>query len=181
MEGALQGSETGVPAVTERGNGAIRGADGRFLPGNPGGPGNPRAARVAELRRAFLEGITEDDLREIVAGLTEKAKRGEISAVTVLFDRLFGKVDCSYFPDVAEPISDELTKVRETRAALEAERERLKDERKVIETRWRALQDRLSVEQKKAALTAAVQAMERGKPIPAEALAALTERHPFFE
>lgn len=64
---------------------------GRFTPGNPGGPGNPHAKRVAELRSAVLEAVTADDLRAVIGKLLERAKAGELGAVEILFDRVFGK------------------------------------------------------------------------------------------
>jgi len=172
MEGVSQGAE----AVTERGDGAFRGPDGRFLPGNPGGPGNPRAAQVAELRRALLEAVTPDDVRGIVAGLVERAKHGDHHATLAVLDRLFGKVSEDWFPDAPNPVPDELARLRAARDELEAERERLKAEREIITTRWRALLDRLAVEQKKAALGAAERAVEKGKPIPPDAADVLKER-----
>ncbi len=67
-----------------------RDAQGRFLPGNKGGPGNPFGKRVANLRKALMDAVTEDDLTEVVESLIAKAKSGDIAAIKVLFDRLFG-------------------------------------------------------------------------------------------
>lgn len=68
-----------------------RDARGRFMEGNPGGPGNPHAAQVGRLRSALLDAVTEDDMRQIVAALVEKAKGGSIQAARVLFDRVLGQ------------------------------------------------------------------------------------------
>lgn len=64
---------------------------GRFAVGNSGGPGNPHARRVAALRSALLESVTEADLRAIVAKLVERAKQGDLVAARGLFDRIFGR------------------------------------------------------------------------------------------
>ena len=63
---------------------------GRFAQGNAGGPGNPYARRVAELRSALMDAVTEDDLRAVVAKL-KKAKEGDIAAIREVLDRALGK------------------------------------------------------------------------------------------
>jgi ribosomal protein L17 len=37
-----------------------------------------------------MDAVTEDDLTEVVESLITKAKNGDIAAIKVLFDRLFG-------------------------------------------------------------------------------------------
>jgi len=64
---------------------------GRFTAGNAGGPGNPHAAQVGRLRSALLNAVTEDDIREVAAALVGKAKKGDVVAARVLFDRVLGK------------------------------------------------------------------------------------------
>ena len=51
-----------------------RDAGGRFAEGNPGGPGNPYPRRVAALRRALLDCVTEDDIKAIAKAVIEEAK-----------------------------------------------------------------------------------------------------------
>ena len=68
-----------------------RTARGRFAPGNPGGPGNPYAKRVADLRAALLESVTEADIRAVARALVKRAKAGEVPAIRELLDRLVGK------------------------------------------------------------------------------------------
>jgi hypothetical protein len=75
---------------------------GRFTKGNPGGPGNPFARRVALMRQTMLEAVSDEDLREIVAALVNRAKRGEKDSVQILFDRLFGKPAAAPDPDRVE-------------------------------------------------------------------------------
>lgn len=71
------------------GNG--RDARGRFTKGNPGGPGNPAAKRVAALRMALLEAVTEDDMRVIVRRLVKEAKAGNIQAAREVLLRTLGR------------------------------------------------------------------------------------------
>ncbi len=68
-----------------------RGADGRWLPGNPGGPGNPLAKRTAEIRQAVYDAVTAEDLRAIVKALVAQAKAGDVPAAREVLDRLLGK------------------------------------------------------------------------------------------
>ena len=82
------------------GNG--RDATGRFTKGNAGGPGNPFARRVALMRQTMLEAVSDEDLREIVRALVDRAKQGENGSVQILFDRLFGKPVAAPHPDRVE-------------------------------------------------------------------------------
>jgi len=68
-----------------------RDEQGRFIVGNAGGPGNPHAAQVGRLRSAVLSAVTEGDMREVVVALVGKAKKGDVVAARVLFDRVLGK------------------------------------------------------------------------------------------
>ena len=79
---------------------------GRFTEGNPGGPGNPQAKRVGELRFALLGAVTEDDVREVIASVVQKAKDGDMVAARVLFDRVLG-------PAVAADILERITALEE--------------------------------------------------------------------
>lgn len=82
---------------------------GRFTEGNAGGPGNPHGGQVARLRAAFFAAVTEDDLREIVADLVERAKGGDARAAREVLDRTVGKprlsVDLTTMGDRALPIN----------------------------------------------------------------------------
>ena len=68
-----------------------RNAQGRFVAGNSGGPGNPHAQRVAAVRAALMEAVTDEDLRQIVQALVLKAKGGDTMAAREILDRLLGK------------------------------------------------------------------------------------------
>jgi hypothetical protein len=80
---------------------------GQFAKGNPGGPGNPHAKRVAWLREALLEAVSEDDLRAIARTLVKKAKGGDLPAIRELLNRVIGKA-----PDDAEASPPEVILVR---------------------------------------------------------------------
>ena len=80
---------------------------GQFAKGNPGGPGNPHAKRVAWLREALLEAVSEDDLRAIARTLVKKAKGGDLPAIRELLNRVIGKA-----PDDAEASPPEVIVVR---------------------------------------------------------------------
>jgi len=64
---------------------------GRFTTGNTGGPGNPYAQQVGRLRSALMSAVTEDDIRAVVEALVKKARKGDVTAARVLFDRVLGK------------------------------------------------------------------------------------------
>lgn len=63
---------------------------GRFKAGWRGGPGNPYVKRVAALRAALLNSVTEKDIRQVVAALLSQAKQGDVTAIRELFLRLLG-------------------------------------------------------------------------------------------
>src|SRR5260370_41631105 len=68
-----------------------RDARGRFAAGNPGGRGNPLARRVAELRKGLLETVTDEELRIVAGQLMGKAKFGDLAAMKLLFQDVWGK------------------------------------------------------------------------------------------
>ena len=53
-----------------------RDVHGRFRKGNPGGPGNPFARKVAALRKALLDSVSEQDLKEIVVDAEAEGAAG---------------------------------------------------------------------------------------------------------
>ena len=75
---------------------------GKFIPGNPGGPGNPYARASAEMRKAFMEAVTIEDMKAIARTLCERAKKGEIPAIAILLDRALGKVNPAPDPDTLD-------------------------------------------------------------------------------
>jgi hypothetical protein len=70
-----------------------RGEGGRFAKGNRGGPGNPYAAKVARIRAAFLDAVSEEDIRAIVGKLVDEAKAGNLAAAREIFQRTIGTPD----------------------------------------------------------------------------------------
>jgi hypothetical protein len=83
-----------------------RDASGRFAKGNAGGPGNPYPRRVAALRQALLECVTEDDIRAIAKAVIEEAKGGNIAAAKIIFQYTLGKPDSAINMDLRAPISN---------------------------------------------------------------------------
>ena len=82
-----------------------RNTDGRFAKGNAGGPGNPYARRVAALRRALLDCVTEDDIKAIAKAVIEEAKDGNIAAAKIIFQYTLGKPDSAANLDMPAPIA----------------------------------------------------------------------------
>src|SRR3954451_24978727 len=68
-----------------------RAANGTFAVGNPGGPGNPHVRRLAAMRRAILEAVSAEDVREIMAVLVAKAKEGDREAAKIVLHYTLGK------------------------------------------------------------------------------------------
>ena len=69
-----------------------RNSQGQFEKGHGApGPGNPYARHVARIRSLILEAVSDDDLKDIVQALVEKAKGGDVIAVRELLNRLVGR------------------------------------------------------------------------------------------
>jgi len=64
---------------------------GRFVVGNRAGRGNPLAARVAALRKALFDAVTEEDIAAAVKALVTQAKNGDVAAIRELLDRVTGR------------------------------------------------------------------------------------------
>lgn len=77
--------------------------DGKFGRGNSFGKGNPIAQRAQKLRQLFVEAVSEQDVKDIVAKLVTMAKAGDIAAANLVLTRALGK------PAVSDsvPIVDE--------------------------------------------------------------------------
>ncbi|MCC6581439.1 MAG: hypothetical protein IT440_13460 [Phycisphaeraceae bacterium] len=72
-------------------NGECRDQHGRFATGNAGGPGNPLGGKVAKLRAALVEAVSEDDIRAVAATLVSLAKGGDPQAIKELLNRALGR------------------------------------------------------------------------------------------
>ena len=81
---------------------AHRDAQGRFAKGHPGGPGNPFGRRVAALRTALLEEITDDDIQAVIRKLIEMSKSGNLQAAKLLLSYANGKPTPAPNPDHVE-------------------------------------------------------------------------------
>ena len=64
---------------------------GRFEPGNRCSAN--RSSRAAELKRAFTEAVTADDIAEIARTLVRQAIDGDTQAAKLILDRCCGKAD----------------------------------------------------------------------------------------
>ena len=97
------GEVTRAPSANG-GNG--RDSAGRFAKGNSGGPGNPYAARVARLRSAMLDAVTDEDFTAIVRKLVELAKGGDMAAIREVMTRTVGKHVEAFVVGLAEQEED---------------------------------------------------------------------------
>ncbi|MGD8307406.1 MAG: hypothetical protein PVF17_12190 [Ignavibacteria bacterium] len=70
-----------------------RDAKGRFIKGNKAATGGPGSASTTttKLKHCFQQNVTEEDIKDVIAKHLELAKRGDMSAIKELYDRLFGK------------------------------------------------------------------------------------------
>ena len=68
-----------------------RDAHGRFRKGNAGGPGNPLGGKVAKLRSALVEAVTQKDMKAIVAALVKQAKAGDTAAAKLVLSYTIGQ------------------------------------------------------------------------------------------
>lgn len=63
---------------------------GRFKPGNKAAKGNPYAKKCAELRAALYASVSADDVRRIIETLKTAALAGDLKAIALLLERVFG-------------------------------------------------------------------------------------------
>jgi ribosomal protein L17 len=56
-----------------------------------------------------MDAVTEDDLTEVVESLITKAKNGDIAAIKVLFDRLFGPPIAADLLERIEQLEQQIT------------------------------------------------------------------------
>lgn len=95
------------PSPKADGSNGGRDSAGRFTVGNSGGPGNPYARRVAALRSALLDSVTEEDLRGIARSLVEQAQGGDLAAAKLLLSYVVGRPPSEVdLPITAEPPLD---------------------------------------------------------------------------
>ena len=80
-----------IETPSTNGSNGDRDSQGRFAKGNSGGPGNPYGRSVAKWRELFQEAVTDQDFREIIAAMVQKAKEGDMVAAREVLNRLAGR------------------------------------------------------------------------------------------
>jgi hypothetical protein len=94
-----EGAEAAPPAAPSR---TDRGADGQFQLGCRPGPGNPFAKRVASLRKALLDSVSEADVAQVGQKLVRLALAGDVPAAKVFLSYVVGKPTAPVDPDRVE-------------------------------------------------------------------------------
>jgi hypothetical protein len=103
LPGFLGGREEMLKKLQEeQANPSSRDEKGRFAKGNKGGPGNPFGRRVGQLRKAVLEAVQEEDVRDILRAMVIKAKEGDVAAAKVVLGYAVGKPTETVDPDRLE-------------------------------------------------------------------------------
>jgi hypothetical protein len=100
-------------------------ATGRFAKGWKGGPGNPFGRQVAAYRRAFLEAVGEDGIRQIAAKLHALALAGDVDAAKVVLSYTVGKPDAAASPDRVDLAEWQLLREAPDESQVLAARKRL--------------------------------------------------------
>jgi hypothetical protein len=108
-------------------NGDNRDHLGRFLPGHKGGPGNPFAKRSAAIRTAFLEAISQKDIRAIVRTLVAKATAGDLVAAKLILLWAIGRPADPVFPDAIARLAAAEAQADQAPPPLPADREACQD------------------------------------------------------
>jgi hypothetical protein len=94
-----------------------RDVQGRFTKANPGGPGNPFARKVAALRKALLDSVSEQDLKDMVEVLKQQARQGDKAAIKLILQYCVGKPAPANDPDRMD--ADEWQRLQEMRVSPE--------------------------------------------------------------
>jgi hypothetical protein len=79
-----------------------RGSNGRFTAGNHFGPGNPFARRTAQLRQAFCEAVSAEEMKALSRVLLDKAKGGDLAAAKLLLEYVVGRPAPVVDPDTLD-------------------------------------------------------------------------------
>jgi hypothetical protein len=96
-------NENGSQANAKTAPGANgRAADGKFAPGNRSAKGNPFGRRLAAMRQAVLNAVSEDDVQEIMSVLLQQAKEGDVAAAKLVLQYAVGKPALASEPDRVE-------------------------------------------------------------------------------
>jgi hypothetical protein len=101
VNGGLRPSATAVNGEAGPSATGVNGRDsgGRFAKGNRIASGNPFNRRVAGLRSALLQAVTEEDVHQLAVQLVEAAKKGDLAAIKLLFLYTIGRPSETVNPD----------------------------------------------------------------------------------
>jgi hypothetical protein len=100
-------------------------ATGRFAKGWRGGPGNPFGRQVAAYRRAFLDAVGEDGIKQLAAKLHARALAGDVDAAKVVLSYTLGKPDAAASPDRVDLAEWQLLREAPDESQVLAARKRL--------------------------------------------------------
>src|SRR5262249_56426298 len=89
----------GDGTATAAAGGNNRDGKGRFCSGNHAAKGNPHHRRMCQLRRALLDALTDDRLRELADALHRQAVAGNVAAAKLLLLYALGKPPATVDPD----------------------------------------------------------------------------------
>src|SRR5262245_29892838 len=87
-------AHTAAAAPSAKGDEGAGGRDtaGRFVKGRwKGGPGNPFNRQIAQLRKALVGAVTEDDMKRLANSLLDQATAGNMDAARLLLSYLLGQ------------------------------------------------------------------------------------------
>jgi hypothetical protein len=87
-----------------------QGPNGRFLPGNRFGRGQPLAGQVAKLRAAMLKAVKVGDVKDIIGGMIDKARGGDVAAAKLVLQYTLGEPQPFDFLERLERLEDESSK-----------------------------------------------------------------------
>jgi hypothetical protein len=79
------------PLPTGLNGGDGRTPGGKFAPGNRLAKGNPNNRRAQQLRNAYIDAVTPEDMREVAVAVAKVAKGGDVAAAKELCDRVIGR------------------------------------------------------------------------------------------
>jgi hypothetical protein len=72
---------------------------GRFTKGNKSGRGNPFARRVAAMRQALMDAVSDEDVAAISKKMVELARGGDVAAARLVLGYVIGKPQPAEDPD----------------------------------------------------------------------------------
>lgn len=86
-------AKTQAQEQPKQGKVVLKDSRGRFLPGNKAAVGRKRKyADIDKLRKAIMAAVNEEDIIAITRKLIMMARKGDIRAADLLFNRVLGRV-----------------------------------------------------------------------------------------